>query len=124
LRSDKTVICWGSSGVAVNSPPSGAFDMIDLGTAHACGLRPNGDVSCWGWNDFNQASPPAGTFLIVTSGLYQSDHTVECWGMRPGDDYGQTTPPTGQFRSISAGELHTCGIRMDNTVSCWGILVR
>src|SRR5690242_13584922 len=26
-----------------------------------------------------------------------------------------------QFRSVSAGAYHTCGVRLDDTVACWGL---
>ena len=29
-------------------------------------------------------------------------------------------PPTGSFVDISAGDLHTCGIKSDGSVECWG----
>ena len=32
---------------------------------------------------------------------------------------GQATLPEGKFRSVSAGGQHTCGIRVDDTISCW-----
>ena len=30
------------------------------------------------------------------------------------------TPPSGEFASVSAGRLHTCGVRQDDSVECWG----
>ena len=33
---------------------------------------------------------------------------------------GQATPPSGEFASVSAGGLHTCGVRTDGAVECWG----
>jgi hypothetical protein len=29
-------------------------------------------------------------------------------------------PPDGTFLQVSAGQYHTCGIRTDNTLVCWG----
>ena len=26
----------------------------------------------------------------------------------------------GEFQSVSSGELHTCGLRVDGSVDCWG----
>ena len=46
-----------------------------------------------------------------------TDATVECWGH---DEYGQATPPAGTFSQVSAGEHHTCGVRTDGSVVCWG----
>ncbi|MBD3756393.1 MAG: hypothetical protein IE937_12380, partial [Gammaproteobacteria bacterium] len=34
--------------------------------------------------------------------------------------FGQLTPPAGTFKQVSAGGLHTCGIRTDDTLTCWG----
>src|SRR5207249_9831732 len=33
---------------------------------------------------------------------------------------GQATPPMGTFTQVSAGAWHTCGLRPDGTVACWG----
>ena len=29
-------------------------------------------------------------------------------------------PPGGEFISVSAGNNHTCGVRTDGSVACWG----
>jgi len=42
---------------------------------------------------------------------------VECWG---DNSSGHASPPSGSFTQISAGALHTCGLRTDGTVACWG----
>ena len=33
---------------------------------------------------------------------------------------GRATPPSGEFASVSAGDEHTCGVRTDGSVACWG----
>ena len=48
----------------------------------------------------------------------KTDGTVECWGY---NDSGRATPPAGvTFTQVSAGNLHTCGMRTDGTADCWG----
>ncbi|CAM9374085.1 unnamed protein product, partial [Ectocarpus sp. 12 AP-2014] len=42
---------------------------------------------------------------------------VRCWGR---DDWGQSMPSDDIFVQVSAGNRHTCGIKIDQTVSCWG----
>ena len=39
-----------------------------------------------------------------------------CWGW---NEYGQTVGP-GTFTAVSVGGLHSCGLRTDGTVTCWG----
>ena len=40
-----------------------------------------------------------------------------CWGYTRD---GAATPPAGSFVSVSAGGSHTCGVRIDGSVACWG----
>ena len=38
-----------------------------------------------------------------------------------GDDAaGRATPPAGTFRSLSAGYSHSCAVRSNGAVACWG----
>lgn len=39
-----------------------------------------------------------------------------CWGA---NNYGQSSPPEGTFVQVSVG-LHSCGLRSDGTLTCWG----
>ena len=32
----------------------------------------------------------------------------------------QASPPDGEFVAVGAGELHTCGVKTDGYVVCWG----
>ena len=53
-----------------------------------------------------------------TCALRKADGGVDCWG---NDEYGKATPPAGvSFKQITAGENHTCGIKLDGNVACWG----
>ena len=47
----------------------------------------------------------------------RTDGTVACWGL---NSDGQSSPPGETFTQVSAGLLHTCGVRTDGTVACWG----
>ena len=143
LEPDGTATCWGQDDQGQSSPPADdTFTTLAVGESHSCGLRTDGTAVCWGNNDNGQATPPAGeTFTGITVGGSHScglraDGTVRCWGS---NDRGQSTPPTsstsaslraagGQplqtrsltFNSISAGDVHTCGVRPGGVAVCWG----
>jgi hypothetical protein len=54
----------------------------------------------------------------VGAGVCEQDN-ASCWG-DPGG-VAATTPKLGNFRSLSSGRVHTCGIKNDGTVDCWGL---
>ena len=37
---------------------------------------------------------------------------------------GKAIPPEGEFAIVSAGESHTCGVRIKGTIACWGSQTR
>jgi len=144
LEPDRTATCWGSDDDGQSSPPDDeTFVALSVGENHACGLRADGTAVCWGNDDNGQASPPSGeTFTSITVGGSHScglraDGTAVCWGS---NYFGQSSPPTQSrttasqnvvgsqplqtssitFDSISAGDVHTCGIRPDGAAVCWG----
>ena len=42
--------------------------------------------------------------------------------LRPeGDGFGQAGAPRGLFNAIAAGGNHSCGLRPDETITCWGL---
>ena len=144
LEPDGTASCWGNDDDGQSSPPADdTFTTLAVGESHSCGLRADGTAVCWGNNDNGQTNVPAGeTFTSITVGGshtcgLRADGTVRCWGA---DDRGQSSPPSagstttstradgGQplqtrsltFNSISAGDVHTCGVRPGGATVCWG----
>ena len=92
--------CWGSNVDGQSTPPSGVvFDAITAGGSHTCGLRGNGTVACWGDNTYDQAPRNPTPSATVTP---------------------TPTPLPGRYTQISAGRLHTCGVRSNGTIHCWG----
>ena len=139
VRTDGSVACWGwdENGFSLPPPPEGQFASVSAGYWHTCGVRTDGSVACWGKNDAAQATLE-GQFASVSVGKnhicgVRTDGSVACWDKdyaaqaRLGgqfasvyDDDGRATPPEGQFASVSAGRYHTCGVRTDGSVACWG----
>ncbi|MFO0649175.1 MAG: hypothetical protein U0326_23235 [Polyangiales bacterium] len=129
LLTDGTVQCWGDdkyaqSGVAP-AMSEGACDpgdgittrcqrrpravdgltnvrQISLGRFHTCALLNDGTVRCWGLNDAAQIG--TGTLEVRES--------------------PRTTPTTvtglSGVTQIAAGGSHTCAVRSDGAVHCWG----
>ena len=118
--------------------------------AHVCARRGSGEVLCWGANNLGQLGDgttlPRRTMdvpvslsitavQIVAGGSHAcalgSDHTVWCWGA---DGYGQlgdgaiATSHASPVRvnnlndavAIAAGNYHTCAVRMNGSLVCWG----
>lgn len=108
-------LCWGrndegQTGQAdpygsphVQSPKpialSGPFQAVAAGQGHACALRESGELFCWGRN---------------TSGQ-----------LGIGNEQIQVRPPTAvtpssRYRAIATAMSHSCAIRQDGRLFCWG----
>eukprot|EP00854_Cymbomonas_tetramitiformis_P014551 gene14551-17199_t len=78
--------------------------LVAHGGAHTCAQLSGGAVKCWGANFWGQLG---------------YGHTNQI-----GDEPGEMPPPDvdtgGAARSISAGQFHTCALRRDGKVVCWG----
>jgi hypothetical protein len=105
----------------------------------ACGLLTDGGIGCWNYLDQGR-TPLSGEFVQLTSGAYhvcglRTDGTVACACWDTG--YGEAPPetcsaPSDAFIQIAAGPpfdetygffsggAHTCGVRADGTIACWG----
>ena len=122
LRSDGSVVCWGSNSFGEAAAPSGSFTQISAGRWYSCGIRSDGSVVCWGDNRDGQTAAPSGSFTQISAseehscGL-RSNGSAVCWG---DNSDGQATAPSGSFTQISAGGDHSCGLRSNGSAVCWG----
>ena len=128
------------------------FKKISSGENHVCGLDEDGFLWCWGINDSGQlgigssgykahASKPVkvneSRWLKVSAGEghtcgIKEDETLWCWGRNEMGQLGNSNKGWSQnetkpvkiddniWKDVTAGEAHTCGIKDDGTLWCWG----
>ena len=112
---DSTIDCWGGApNDFPNNPvfpsyPTGAFTQIDTGVDITCGVRPTGLVDCWGFSGFG------GHPLTAYSGGGPGAEIVYV-------KEGGTVPNGTQFTHVEVGRFSACGIKLDSTVLCWGLI--
>ncbi|MDQ1295004.1 MAG: hypothetical protein QG608_2889 [Actinomycetota bacterium] len=118
LRRDTTVWCWGENsygqlGDGLSSSTSSApvrvgvpdaevrdtFRTLSAGAMYTCAIRSNGTLWCWGQNWDGQLGNGSG---------FSSQPTPT-----------QVAPGT-VWHAVSAGTGHTCGVRRDRSLWCWG----
>jgi alpha-tubulin suppressor-like RCC1 family protein len=119
ILDDGTVSCWGNNGhgqlgngtveTSTETPTqTSSFGTgrtavaISSGYDHTCAILDDGSVSCWGYNGWNQ----------LGDGTTNSRNTPT------------QTSSLGTGRTavaISSGSAHTCAIRDNGSVSCWGL---
>ena len=60
---------------------------------------------------------------VLIDGVYPSERRLFCeeeTAMPVSSTKTTSPPPSGTFVSVSAGLSHTCGVRTDGAVACWG----
>ncbi len=109
LGAATTQLCAGLSGPTTTLPCSTSpllvsgglnFSAVSAGTFHTCALTTGGAAYCWGSNNF-------GSQLGTGSSVANSATPVPVAG-------------TNTFLAIGAGSFHTCAVRSDNALFCWG----
>src|SRR6266566_2981848 len=106
--------CWGDNFFgqlgdgttdrrAMPAPVVGGFrfSTISAGHGHTCGVIAGGAAACWGDNSSGQL----GTRVV--------DHTM--YRSSPGRVVG-----VHGFATVSAGNVHTCGMTTHGVAYCWG----
>ena len=127
LKSDGTVVAWGSNDYGQTNVPEGLDNVvaIDAGGNHSLALKSDGTVVAWGIND-RQTNIPADLrdVVAIAAGDYhsvalKSDGTVVVIGYR---SYGELRVPSGlnNVVAIDAGYAHILALKSDGTVVAWG----
>jgi alpha-tubulin suppressor-like RCC1 family protein len=179
LRDDGRVLCWGlnyfgelgrstnnnsfdpNSVPAVVDPTSlGVVKQVALGKNHSCALRDDGRVLCWGVNEYGQLGtsansdttdpnpvpvlvdhPDLGVVKQLALGgehscALRDDGRVLCWGSNVSGQLGSSAnsgtlaptpvpvlvdhPDLGVVTQLALGNSHSCALRDDGRVLCWG----
>jgi|GEM_PF-656665 len=122
IRDNGTGWCWGNdtngelgngAGLTADQTAPSAIDLtgvsgsawisLEAGTAHSCGVRNDGTGYCWGDDSDGELGNDSAT------GLQVSPYPVTTTGLSG----------SGWVRIVASGS-HSCGIRNDGTISCWG----
>ncbi|MDH5722237.1 MAG: hypothetical protein OEY94_02815 [Alphaproteobacteria bacterium] len=164
IKSDDTLWCWGRDffgqlgddfTYADKSTPvivadGATWKTVAAGSSHTCGIKSDDTLWCWGRDLFGQLgdgglalnkltpSPVTGgaTWKAVAAGGehscgIKSDDTLWCWGA---DSYGQLGDDAtlaaklapvivaggATWKTVTGGGEHSCGIKSDDTLWCWG----
>ncbi len=76
-----------------------SLDQITAGGFHTCGRRATTGIECWGRSDEGQSGIAAGNVLSPTL---------------------VSATASQRYLDIDAGQFHTCAVRDDGSVECWG----
>lgn len=112
-----SAFCWGANAYRKAGPdqiswylkPNQISNMsgvtaVAAGYDHSCAVH-SGAVSCWGNNNSGQ---------LGNNSAENSDFPVAVMAC------GTQTAPIEGVQAIAAGARHTCALRADQTVWCWG----
>jgi alpha-tubulin suppressor-like RCC1 family protein len=128
LRSNGTVIAWGSNGSGQTNVPAGLSNVtaIAAGYNHTAALKGDGTVVVWGDNSYGQRLVPSGlsnvTSIVAganTTLALRGDGTVIAWG---DNSSAQTNVPSGLTNvvSVALGVYNGFAVKQDGTVVEWG----
>ncbi|RZA27241.1 MAG: hypothetical protein EOP10_00785 [Proteobacteria bacterium] len=135
---------------AIVVPSLTAITAISVGDSHTCALNTASTAKCWGINTYgqlgngtrtNSLSPVDVTDLTNVADLsltgtnscaLLNNSTVKCWGNGLSGQNGSfannlialmpvAIPGLPTLSKLALGEMHTCALLSDGSVSCWGV---
>lgn len=144
---DRQTLAPGASGFGSYRHPAPLVKLA-VGTDHGCALTAAGEAVCWGSNRSGQLGvapgaaraptrvPGVPALVAISAGTwYTCGLTAEghlwCWGGNPSGAIDPGLPlstgvtprrvrATETFSAVDAGPLHTCAVRTDQRLACWG----
>ena len=123
VRTDGTLACWGAQLDGQATPPAGSFSAVSAGDFHSCGAQDRRHARLLGQQ---RARPGLAARRQLQRRQRRRRHSCGAAGPTARSPAGattatgQATPPAGSFSAVSAGGAHSCGVRTDGTLACWG----
>jgi alpha-tubulin suppressor-like RCC1 family protein len=95
-----------AAGEQASDPASPAAGRLDVGENFSCAIVTGGQVRCWGYGADGELGYPGVTSVGLT------DTPASVGPVDLGAGYTAT--------ALSVGDYHTCAIRNDGSLVCWG----
>lgn len=112
IAADLSLYCWGANGsyqlgtgdtgdrnVPTQVGADNDWRQVSAGGAHTCGIQTDGTLWCWGNNTFGQIGLGYESSAVTTPTQVGTDN---------------------DWRLVRAGSYHTCALKNDNSLWCWG----
>ena len=116
ITSAGELYCWGRStsselGISVATHQlrvptrigTERYRSIAAGQSNTCAITAAGQLACWGADE--DADTDAGPGGLTTSGIIETPTVIDT---------------RTDWTEVSTDTFHSCGIRADNTLHCWG----
>jgi hypothetical protein len=137
LRRDGTVVCWGSwafdwlKAVERPRPVPGVRGAVEIAASGgtACARLRGGGVRCWSGSEevYRPAGLSGALSLLVVHGvpcIRRTSGAPLCQWETPGEEDepppARTDARLENLGRVSSVAFHTCGVRADGKVACWG----
>ena len=102
--------CWGKVGITGPETAGPTYVAISALNSHVCAVQSDGKAICWGRGD----TYSSGDSMFPSFGPAPTNPGPPDFRSRP------EVPPSNLLSDIAVGRYHTCGIRADDSVICWG----
>ena len=125
--------CVNSWNQVHNPPPSGTFKRVSISHDTACAIHTDDLLVCWNQykEQYNPTYPEHGRYSGLSVAAWHScaisetdlNFDIVCWRHNPlgwVHHLGQTLSPRGEFTKVASGTFHTCGIKEEGFVVCFG----
>ncbi|OQW91870.1 MAG: hypothetical protein BWK78_03325 [Thiotrichaceae bacterium IS1] len=122
ITTEGRIMCWGGLYSRSYQPPTGSFNHIQVGDgSHYCAIRDDGKTMCWG---FTGRDSNGGEIHVICDGAVCTPK-LYFWSSGSIFDTNETgdrraIPPAGDFVWLTVGRDFSCGVKSDQSVTCWG----